>query len=75
MKSESDYITHSSPIYLHRRFEKIDNALELCQVMVTALMLEVRGFIWMLAYKENHVLSASKPGIERLAQHQRYRIK
>jgi len=29
----------------------------------------------MLAYKENHVLSASKPDEERLAQHQRYRFK
>ena len=35
---------------------------------------KVRGFIWMLAYKENHVLSASKPGKERLAQHQRYHL-
>jgi len=43
--------------------------------MVTALMLEGRGFIWMLAYKENHVLSASKPDEERLAQHQRHRFK
>ena len=78
MESESDYITLSSPIYLHRRFQKknkIDNALALCKVMVTARMLKVRGFIWMLAYKENYVLSASKPGEERLAQHQRHRFK
>ena len=43
--------------------------------MVTSLMLKGRGFIWMLAYKEKHVLSASKPGKERLAQHQRHRFK
>jgi len=43
--------------------------------MVTSMMLKGRGFIWMLAYKEKHVLSTSKPGKERLAQHQRHRFK